>query len=137
MNHKQKNKILDLLGYNYGINSDSLKIVQEKIYIDGLERDYVFWQVSDMHISYAEDESLIDSYAKRNTNWTPKENGFNPLFALDFMIQEAKKKELDALILTGDLVDICNQSSIDYICDRLKDLKCKKIVALGNHEVWM
>lgn len=134
MSQKPKNKILDLLGYNYGIASDSFHIVQEKIYVEGLEREYVFWQTSDMHINYTEDESLISTYAKKNIDWTPKKDGFNPLYAFDFMIQEAKKKDLDALILAGDIVDFCNQSSIDYVCETLKDLKCEKIVALGNHE---
>ena len=134
MSNKQKSEILNELGYNYGITSDSFKIIQEKIYIDNLDRDYVFWHVSDMHINYVEDDSLIDFYGQKNRDWTPKKDGFNPLYALDFMIQEAKKRELDALILTGDLVDFCNQTSIDYVCDRLKDLNCEKIVALGNHE---
>lgn len=134
MSYNQKNKILDLLGYNYGITRDSLKIVQERIYVDNLEGDYVFWHVSDLHINYVEDESLIDFYGQKNRDWTPEKDGLNPLYALDFLIQEANKKNLDALILAGDLVDFCNQTSIDYVCDRLKDLKCEKIVALGNHE---
>lgn len=134
MNSNQKNKILDLLGYNYGITSDSLNIIQEKIIVEGLERDYVFWQVSDTHINYTEDESLINAYAKKNKDWSPKKDGFNPLYAFDLMIQESKKRKLDALILAGDIVDFCNQTSIDYVCDKLKDLECEKIVALGNHE---
>lgn len=132
MNHKSE--ILNQLGYDYGITSDSFKIVQEKIYVDGLDRDYVFWQVSDTHINYVEDESLIDFYGQKNRDWTPKKDGFNPLYAFDFMIQEANKRGLDALVLAGDLVDFCNQTSIDYVCDRLKTLNCEKIVALGNHE---
>ena len=134
MSNNKKSEILNELGYNYGITSDSFKIIQEKIYIDNLDRDYVFWHVSDMHINYVEDESLINFYGQKNRDWTPKKDGFNPLYALDFMIEEAKKRGLDALILTGDLVDFCNQTSIDYVCDRLKTLNCEKIVALGNHE---
>lgn len=129
-----KNVILNRLGYNDGIDSDSFEVIQEKIYVENLDRDYVFWHVSDMHINYVEDESLIPFYAKKNRDWTPKKDGFNPLYALDFMIQKANERGLDALVLAGDLVDFCNQTSIDYVCDRLKDLKCEKIVALGNHE---
>lgn len=134
MSNRSKSEILNKLGYDYGITSDSFKIIQEKIYIDNLDRDYVFWQVSDTHINYVEDESLIDFYGQKNRDWTPKKDGFNPLYAFDFMIEEAKKRGLDALILAGDLVDFCNQTSIDYVCDRLKTLDCEKIVALGNHE---
>ena len=134
MNNNHKSEILNKLGYDYGITSDSFQIIQEKIYIDNLDRDYVFWQVSDTHINYVEDESLIDFYGQKNRDWTPKKDGFNPLYAFDFMIEEAKKRGLDALILAGDLVDFCNQTSIDYVCDRLKTLDCEKIVALGNHE---
>lgn len=134
MSNNHKNEILNKLGYDYGITSDSFQIIQEKIYIDNLDRDYVFWQVSDTHINYVEDESLIDFYGQKNRDWTPKKDGFNPLYAFDFMIEEAKKRGLDALILAGDLVDFCNQTSIDYVCERLKTLDCEKIVALGNHE---
>ena len=134
MSDKEKSKILNELGYNYGITGDSFKIIQEKIYIDDLDRDYVFWQVSDTHINYVEDESLIDFYGQKNRDWTPKKDGFNPLYAFDFMIDEANKRGLDALILAGDLVDFCNQTSIDYVYERLKTLNCEKIVALGNHE---
>ena len=134
MSNNHKNEILNKLGYDYGITSDSFQIIQEKIYIDNLDRDYVFWQVSDTHINYVEDESLIDFYGQKNRDWTPKKDGFNPLYAFDFMIEEAKKRGLDALILGGDLVDFCNQASIDYVCERLKTLDCEKIVALGNHE---
>lgn len=129
-----KNEILDMLGYNYGITNDSLSIVQEKIYIDGLDKDYVFWQASDMHINYVEDASLIDRYGQKNRDWTPKKDGLNPLYAFDLLIKKANKKNIDGLILSGDLVDFCNQTSIDYVSNKLKELKCEKIVALGNHE---
>lgn len=130
----EQKELLDLLCYNYGITSDSFNIVREKIMIDGLDRDYVFWQVSDMHINYTEDKSLINKYSIKNKDWTPKKDGFNPLYALDLMIERAKERSLDGLILAGDMVDFCNQSSIDYLTNRLKDLSCEKIVALGNHE---
>ena len=134
MNNNHKSEILNKLGYDCGITSDSFQIIQEKIYIDNLDRDYVFWQVSDTHINYVEDESSIGFYGQKNRDWTPKKDGFNPLYAFDFMLEEAKKRGLDALILAGDLVDFCNQTSIDYVCERLKTLDCEKIVALGNHE---
>jgi len=134
MSKDKKSELLDLLGYNYGITRDSFNIIREKIFIDGLDRDYLFWQASDIHINYTEDDSSINYYSKKNRDWTPKKDGFNPLYALDFMISEAKKLPLDGLVLAGDLVDFCNQSSTDYLTDRLKSLKCEKIVALGNHE---
>ena len=53
-----KRKYQKALGYNKNNINHDLEIVKTYIHVDNLKRDYIFWQISDSHISYTNKKKI-------------------------------------------------------------------------------
>ena len=111
-----------------------LNIVSNVIEIAGLEREYHFYQLSDMHVLFSPDLELAKPYGERNKNWTPKKNGFNPLYGFDFILNYLNDKDIDGLFITGDLIDNFNIDTANYVSDKIDNINYPIYFVPGNHE---
>lgn len=117
----------------------------------GLKREYKFFQISDAHINAVDDESTavdIENYHKQREKWDKLKKDFakkygdicderydtDPVVPFEKLTDYAKKSVTDALILSGDIIDLVSESNLRYIKKFLDNYGHPYIYCLGNHE---
>lgn len=126
---------LQTLGYQDN-DGRGVTVVKSRITIKGLDRVYRFWQLSDMHVSFAfpnDSAQEIERAIERNKFWA-RVGGQNGLYMLDKLIEEANTQTLDGIMTCGDLIDYYSESNMCYLREKLSKLRAKPFYALGNHE---
>ncbi|MBQ7760621.1 MAG: metallophosphoesterase [Clostridia bacterium] len=117
----------------------------------GLKREYKFFQISDAHIMVKDEQSSqndIEKYKIRREKWDILKKEFadkygdvcderydtEPTVPFERLAQYAKDIGSDALILSGDILDIVSESNLRYIKSFLEGYNHPYIYCLGNHE---
>jgi len=124
----------------------------KKTYIDlGLGRTYKFFQISDMHLSYCdENSSELDKWEHEHfhSQWDKMKFDFanqfgefcderydmEPTVLFEKLCKYAVDINAYALILSGDIVDRVTQSNIEYLKRFFKTIQLPIIYCPGNHE---
>ena len=122
----------------------SLNVDRVTIKIPGLKNTYTFMHISDVHaVVYDENEDsfTIDYEGKRNTITYLRDrekyfyiDGFHSRERLLAYIAYANQLNVDALFLSGDIIDAPTAKSIEYLKNALGQLKTKYVYVLGNHD---
>lgn len=117
----------------------------------GLDKEYRFFQISDMHISYSdelsssldvEDKKRCDiqwnkmkiQFAKDNDEFYDDRYNVDSIFLLETLFAHANEFNADAIILSGDIMDRVSDSSIRYLKTLFAKTDIPVIYCLGNHE---
>lgn len=117
----------------------------------GLDREYKFLQISDMHISYCDElSSPLDisdkercniqwnkmkiQFAKDNDEFYDERYDIDSIVLLETLFAHAEKIDADAIILSGDIMDRVTDSSIRYLKNLFAKAGMPVFYCLGNHE---
>lgn len=117
----------------------------------GLEKEYRFLQISDMHLSYCDSQSsqidinehkrfhnqwdsLKVQFANDNNEFCDKRYDIEPNILFEALCSHALDFKANALILSGDIVDRLTESNIRYLKNMFSSFPMPVIYCLGNHE---
>ena len=117
----------------------------------GLKREYRFFQISDVHISYCDSESsdcdvkehsrceegwqnLKKEFAINNNEFCDDRYNIESTALFEALLDHAKKFNPDAIILSGDVMDRITDSNIRYLKNLFSKMEIPIIYCLGNHD---
>ena len=117
----------------------------------GLKKEYKFFQISDMHISYCDSESVdadIKEHNRCEERWLEQKKEFandhNELCddrynmesteLFEALLDRAKEFNPDAIILSGDIMDRITDSNIRYLKNLFSKIEIPIIYCPGNHD---
>ena len=131
------------------MNEIKLQIKDTEIDV-GLKREYTFVQISDMHLSYIDNESSEEDkndHVRYHKQWDFMKREFatkfnehcdesydvEPAVIFEILCDYAESLKPDALILSGDIIDRVTESNLRYLEKTLSKIKVPVITCLGNH----
>ena len=117
----------------------------------GLKKEYRFFQISDMHISYCDKESTdddVNEHSRCEERWQEQKKDFasnNNEFCdsrydiestqlLEELLDYARKQKPNAIILSGDIMDRITDSNIRYLKNLFSKIDIPIIYCPGNHD---
>ena len=117
----------------------------------GLEKEYKFVQISDMHLACIDDQSSDSDkkeYTRCTERWKAQKYEFandcgelcderydiEPKLIFDLLVGYATDIDADALILSGDIYDRLNDSNIRWLDSFLKSCPVPVVYCPGNHD---
>ncbi len=112
-----------------------LHIEQIHLTIPSLTKEYRFLHFSDTHIAYAYPEDSAEDTAlaeKQSKTWSAFGNTAVENFEL--LMQETAERNVDALLMAGDIADYYSESNLRYLTEKLSDCGAEPIYVYGNHE---
>ena len=128
------------------------KIVQvKKTVLDvGLKKEYIFLQISDMHLSCVDEDSTELDRAEHDhfmSQWTNLKREFaakagefcderydvEPYLIFEKIARHAVDIKADALLLSGDILDRITETNIKYITSFFKGYELPVVYCPGNH----
>lgn len=114
---------------------DELKIVNRKIKIEGLEENYRFLHITDMHLACfgTEEEEERAAYARPRAAFfsrpeIPAEK------CLDLFIDYANREKFSGVLFTGDILDFPSKENIAWLRNALASLEVPYVFTVGNHD---
>ena len=130
-------------------NDSLLQINRTEIDI-GLQREYRFFQISDAHIAYVDENSSevdIKDHERSCDGWYNTKREFATQFSelcderydvdahllFEALMEYAADFNPDAVILSGDIMDRVTESNIRYLKNYLSKYPKRVIYCLGNH----
>ena len=128
---------------------DFLQISRTEINV-GLSKEYKFFQISDMHMSYVfknsskeeiqeqirtsnQWKSLKKEFAKAANEFCDERYDIDSHIIFEKLANYTLEINADALILSGDIFDRVTDSNIKYMQGFLKDFRVPVIFCPGNH----
>ncbi len=109
-----------------------------QIVIPGIQKEYKFLYVTDMHIIIPDNESDKQIFDYSNQRLSvfryPKDKEESNVIDLNQWVTYANDNLLDGLLLGGDIIDSPAPSNIDYMAKSLKNLQIPYVYTLGNHD---
>ena len=129
---------------------DDLLQIKETVIDAGLKKEYKFFQISDMHMSYIDnDSSQTDIKEKERSirQWTDMKREYAERFGefcderydieassiFESLTDFALRAGSDALIFSGDIIDRVTESSLRYMRNFIKNYPIPVIYCPGNH----
>jgi 3',5'-cyclic AMP phosphodiesterase CpdA len=117
----------------------------------GLKKEYKFFQISDMHISYFDkfsSQSDVDEHSRCEANWYKLKKEFadnhnefcddrynvESTSLCEKLFDHAKQFGANAIILSGDMMDRVTDSNIRYLKNLISKIDIPVIYCLGNHD---
>lgn len=129
---------------------DELLQIKETVVDAGLKKEYRFFQISDMHMSYVDKESSLIDIKERERSleqWTSMKRDYAERFGefcddrydiesnliFEALVDFALTKKPDALIFSGDIIDRVTDSNLRYLRKFLSTYPIPVIYCPGNH----
>lgn len=127
-------------------------IQENKLTINlNLKKEYKIVHFSDVHVIFAnpnDDKETYEKALKQEDAWyrVRKDfaNHFNEICneehmipsikCLDNLIDYSMSLNIDALVMSGDILDYYSKSNLDYLTNALKRVNVPFILTCGNHE---
>jgi len=112
------------------------------IQVPGLTRAVVVLHISDSHISVRDDKEaeywqysarMDDAYGKEQSHYRSGEKAL-PAAHFRGLMELAKTRKVDAIALTGDIVNNPSQSSVQYVSQALAETGLRYLYISGNHD---
>lgn len=109
----------------------------EEIVIPGIEGEYEFLFLTDLHLAiktredagpYGSAQERIDAFSNAKGTVSAKQ--------LPQWISYANKQQFDAVLLGGDMIDYYSDENAAYLAGYLNQLKMPYLFTLGNHELF-
>lgn len=122
-------------------NIYSIKNITSTIYLKGIEKPLKVLQITDAHISLAlPTDPEVASYGKGIYKSHSKAKHFQtgetvkPKEMFKELLELAVNEKVDLIVLTGDIVNYPEQSSIEFVYNELKKTGIPFIYVTGNHD---
>lgn len=109
-----------------------------RIHIHGLERDMKLLQLTDSHLTEADErdpEAAVHVKQRGPGGFfksTP--NGESTLEVFDRTLAKARASGIDGAVLTGDIIDFPTWAGIDHVARGMKALAVPTLYTPGNHD---
>lgn len=110
-------------------------LTEHQIHIDGIVKEYSFFQISDSHLAYIEESDDLTIKERVNASiheWT--RNGILPTESFDEIIDYVERNDSDGLFLCGDMIDFTSGKMMQKMINRLVRLSTEVFYVSGNHE---
>jgi len=109
-----------------------------RIRIAGLENDIGILHLTDSHITEADErDPAAIPYAKRrgeNGFYGSTPNNETTLEVFSRSLTKAREMNVDAVVMTGDIVDFAAWAGIEHVAREMKALGVPALYAPGNHD---
>jgi len=109
----------------------------EEITIPGIEGEYEFLFLADLHLAIKTREDM-GAYGSADERIKAFSNVRGTVSAkqLPQWIDYANKKEFDAFLMGGDIIDYYSDVNAEYLCKYIDELQIPYLFTLGNHELF-
>ena len=129
--------VLTFFAYHYQYPDIQVNYVEE-IVIPGVEREYEFLFLTDLHLAIKTREE-VGPYGSADERIAAFSNLKGTVSAkqLPQWIDYANEKQLDAVLMGGDIIDYYSEANEVYLQEQLDDLEMPYLFTLGNHELFL
>lgn len=119
------------------VSNAALSIREERLYIPGLDREYRFLFLTDTHLIVLSGEETEQEQQNAQTRLTqiffnvagqPASEQFSSFIAY------ANEKEVDGVLLGGDIIDFPSKANVEFLEKQLEALEVPWLYVLGNHD---
>lgn len=111
-------------------------MVEETIYVEGLERDYTFLFLTDTHVIIP-NEGAAAREAENEAARMPmfaQEGGISSAEQFPEWVRYANEIKADAVLLGGDIIDTPSPSNLEWLTAQLAGLDMPYLYVNGNHD---
>lgn len=125
---------LSFLAHHYEYPDIQVNYVEE-IIIPGVEGEYEFLFLTDLHLAIKTRED-VGPYGNADERIKAFSNARGTVSAehLPQWIDYANKNEFDAVLMGGDMIDYYSEENEAYLQEQVGQLKMPYLFTLGNHE---
>ena len=112
------------------------KITEETVYIEGLEGEYSFLFLTDIH-AVIQDEKAPEQeqqYAEQRYGMFVNEEGISSAEQFPAWIAYANEMDVDAVLLGGDIIDSPSDANVEWLQKQLAELEMPYLYVPGNHD---
>lgn len=128
---------LTLLAKHYEYPDIQVNYVEE-IVIPGIEQEYEFLFLTDLHVAIKTREE-VGPYGSADERIAAFVNAKGTISAkqLPQWISYANAEKLDAVLMGGDMLDYYSEANETYFSEQIAELEVPYLFALGNHEFFL
>lgn len=110
----------------------------EEIIIPGVEEEYEFLFLTDLHLAIKTREE-VGPYGNADERIRAFANAKGTVSAeqLPQWIAYANKNAFDAVLMGGDIIDYYSDENVNYLWQQLDGLEVPYLFTLGNHELFL
>lgn len=101
-----------------------VEIREEEIEVEGIDRDYTFFFLTDMHV-VVKDEKDSEQEKEYENSLTAfaNSNGIASVDAFPFFIEYANDLDCDAMLMGGDMISYPTEAEVSYFEKQMSKLK--------------
>lgn len=119
-------------------STGDLNVYNTVIEVPGIKGTYKFLQMSDTHVAVVPEDTSKTEYShavSRNAHFDSFTGAdVNYLNMMDKMYAFAESEGVDAVLMTGDIIDFPSDENIDFLYNRINSGSLKTMYTLGNHD---
>ena len=111
-------------------------MVEETVYVEGLEKDYTFLFLTDTHVIIPNEDASpqeAENEAARMPMFVP-ESGISSAEQFPEWVRYANEVKVDAVLLGGDVIDTPSPSNLEWLAGQLAGLDMPYLYVNGNHD---
>lgn len=111
-------------------------MVEETVYVEGLEKDYTFLFLTDTHVIIPNEDASpqeAENEAARMPMFVP-ESGISSAEQFPEWVRYANEEKVDAVLLGGDVIDTPSPSNLEWLAGQLAGLDMPYLYVNGNHD---
>lgn len=112
------------------------QITEETVYVEGLEKEYTFLFLTDSHAVIPDDgaSQQEQQYAQERQVMFQNKEGVFSAEQFPEWIQYANEMKVDAVLLSGDIIDSPSDANVEWLQGQLSQLKMPYLYVPGNHD---
>lgn len=111
---------------------------QESIHIDGIENEYKFVYIADLHIIVPSDrvtETDKETIDWRYSSWAKNANGHKSEEIYTHLIDNINATDVDAVLMGGDMLDFLSEANWNHLKSGLDKLEMPYLYATADHDL--
>lgn len=111
-------------------------VVEEYLVIEGLETEYELLFLTDTHmiIRSEDDDEQVKANAESRAPMFYDAAGVSSAEQFPEWMEYANEREVDAVLLGGDIIDYPSNANVSYMHENLSKLEMPYLYTLGNHD---
>ena len=116
--------------------STSFSVNEKSLYVSGLTKDYTFLYLSDTHmikLDGNESDQITENALPRMQLFVDNK-GVTSADRFPKWIDFANEREVDMMLLGGDMIDFPSDANLNILKENLFKLKMPYVYTLGNHD---
>lgn len=108
---------------------------EEVVVIPGLEEEYEFLFLTDLHLAIkTREDAGVYGDADARINFFSNPKGTVSAKQLPQWVSYANKNDIDAVLMGGDMIDYYSDTIADYLKEQIDALEIPYLFTVGNHE---